>query len=620
MRYWGLDEAQNLAAAFYDLAEKEPEKLVYAQAQFDGQFESKHERRWVETQAKDVKERINKVAQYLKSTGVKKGTKVAIISTSRPEWMEADLAILACGGISISVYQTLPEREIAYILYDSGAEIVFAENEEQVKKVLKIGEQEWNIPATEDRPESKSRITIKKVISFENTMSSEIVTVYRQLVNGPAAPIPADLDKITRADLASFVYTSGTTGPPKGVVQTHGNHLANIRQAAESGLYVGTSTIMMFLPLAHSFAKLMGYIGFVTPASLKFIAIVDNKTSRMEPVSVTRDIREGSAKIVPIVPRLLEKMKDGILRQANAAGLKGTILTNAVRSAEELYEKGAHASFKTKMLFFLTAGIRTKIRHKLFGPHFMYCVVGGAKLPVPVAKFFDAIGIELLEGYGLTETCVATNVNPVGRKKIGSVGPLLSKDIELKILEDSELCYRGPNISLGYNNRKTATESSWDQDGWFHTGDLGSLDKDSYLTITGRKKEIIVGSTGKKVAPNDIEDKVKGCPYVSQIVMVGEGRAYCTALITLNEESVRDWGRSLNKDLSQKLSEDPEVKTLIWAFVQEINEKLANFEQIKQIAILPGDFTVDNLLLTPTFKIKRKLVEERFKDVVDGLY
>jgi len=189
MRYWGLDEAQNLAAAFYDLAEKEPEKLVYAQAQFDGQFESKHERRWVETQAKDVKERINKVAQYLKSTGVKKGTKVAIISTSRPEWMEADLAILACGGISISVYQTLPEREIAYILYDSGAEIVFAENEEQVKKVLKIGEQEWNIPATEDRPESKSRITIKKVISFENTMSSEIVTVYRQLVNGPAAPI-----------------------------------------------------------------------------------------------------------------------------------------------------------------------------------------------------------------------------------------------------------------------------------------------------------------------------------------------------------------------------------------------------------------------------------------------
>lgn len=618
MKYWGLDEAKNIGAAFFAAANTDSARPVYAQAQYDGHLESKEHRRWVTSTYADVKPKVCKIAKYLKTLGVKKGSKVAILSTSRPEWMEADIAIVSLGGITISIYQTLPEAEVAYILFDSGADIVFAENEEQAKKLINIHGREWDIPGTEDRPAQKAKILIKKIITFEDSFPDSLMIDYRDLIKGPECEVPNEIKELSRQDLASFVYTSGTTGPPKGVVQTHGNHLSNVRQAAESGLFSDDSTIMLFLPLAHSFAKLMGYIGFLTPASLKFIAIIDTKTSRMEPVSVTRDIREGSANIVPIVPRLLEKMRDGIVRQAASKGLKGVILGATINSALAVYDK--RASVGAHLLYLLTTGIRKKICLTLFGPHFKYCISGGAKLPVAVARFFDAIGVEVLEGYGLTETCVATNVNRYGNKKIGTVGPLLSKDIEIKILEDGEIAYRGPNISLGYHNRKAATAASWDNEGWFKTGDLGSIDNDGFLTITGRKKELIVSSNGKKIAPQDIEDKLKNSPYVSQVVLCGEGKPYCTALVTINEESIKMHFQNGNKPVPQKLSEDPAVKDLIWSHIDKVNGGLANFEQVRKISILPVDFTLDNGLLTPTFKVKRKLVENKYRELIEGMY
>lgn len=618
MKYWGLDEAKNIGAAFFAAANVDLTRPVYAQAQYDGHLESKEHRRWVTSTYADVKPKVCKLIKYLRSLGVKKGSKVAILSTSRPEWMEADIAIVSLGGVTVSIYQTLPEAEVAYILFDSGADIVFAENEEQAKKLINIHGREWDIPGTEDRPPQKSKVLIKKIITFEDSFPDSLMIDYREIIKGPSGEVPKEIEELTRADLASFVYTSGTTGPPKGVVQTHGNHLSNVRQAAESGLFSDTSTIMLFLPLAHSFAKLMGYIGFLTPASLKFIAIIDTKTSRMEPVSVTRDIREGSANIVPIVPRLLEKMRDGISRQAASKGLKGLILGSTVNSALDVYEK--RASLKSKLLFLLTTSIRKKICLKLFGPHFKYGISGGAKLPVAVARFFDALGVEILEGYGLTETCVATNVNRFGNKKIGTVGPLLSKDIEVRILEDGEIAFRGPNISLGYHNRKTATAASWDNDGWFKTGDLGAIDSDGFLTITGRKKELIVSSNGKKIAPQDIEDKLKNSPYVSQVVLCGEGKPYCTALVTINEEAIKLLLQNSGREIPAKLSEDSHIKDLIWNHVDKVNSGLANFEQVRKISILPNDFTLDNGFLTPTFKVKRKLVETKYKDLIEGMY
>ncbi|MDZ4786600.1 MAG: long-chain fatty acid--CoA ligase [bacterium] len=620
MNHYGLDTAQNLAKAFYDMANAHPERIVYSQAQYDGTLESKNERRWVATNYEVVKSRINKIAALLKIIGVKKGTRVAIISSSRPEWMEADFAILACGGVSISIYQTLPDSDVAYILYDSEAEIVFAENEEQVSKLISINNKDWNIAGTEDRDPLVAKISIKKIIVFEECIKHDLLVQFSSIVSATEAQNPIEIASIQRNDLASFVYTSGTTGPPKGVMQTHGNHLSNVRQARDAEFYQDDSSLMLFLPLAHSFAKLMGYVGFLTPATLKFAAIVDTKTSKLEPVSITRDIREGSASIVPIVPRLLEKMRDGVMRQTEKPGLAGSILKLTIESAVEIYEKGEKASFKAKLFKTLLAGIRRKIQLKLFGAHFKCCVSGGAKLPVPVGRFFDALGIEILEGYGLTETCVATNANRLGNKKVGTVGPVLSTDIEMKILDDGEVCFRGPNISLGYHNRVKATQSSWDKDGWFRTGDLGILDSDKFLTITGRKKELIITSNGKKIAPNEIEDRLKSCPYISQIIMVGEGRPFCGALLTLNEEAIKYWAKSQGKQLMTPLDQDKSVRNLIWSYFEKVNEKLPNFEQIKKIAVLPGDFTIDNGLLTPTFKVKRKLVEERFKENIEALY
>jgi long-chain acyl-CoA synthetase len=622
MKFWGLDESANLGAAFFSIADAFPNSVVYSQAQYDGQLESREHRKWIATNFADVKSRVCKIARYLESLNIKPGSRVAILSTSRPEWMEADLAIISLGAVSVSIYQTLPEPEVAYILFDSGADVVFVENEEQANKIAKINGNTWDIQGTEDRPAAQEKIEIKKIISFEDCPEDPMTVNLRTIINSSEAGVPRTVATIKRNDLASFVYTSGTTGPPKGVMQTHGNHLSNVRQAAQSGLFKDSSTIMLFLPLAHSFAKLMGYVGFLTPASLKFIAVIDTHTSRMEPVSVTRDIREGSANIVPIVPRLLEKMKEGILRQSHAPGAKGLLLRNMLSSSLEVYDKGSAAPVSAKILNFLLGPLKRKIKMKLFGEHFNYCISGGAKLPVHVGKFFDALGVEILEGYGLTETCVATNVNRLGNKKVGTVGPLLSPDIELKIEDDGEICFRGPNISLGYYNRKTATHASWSSDGWFKTGDLGAVDKDGFLAITGRKKEIIVSSNGKKIAPNDIEDHLKNFPYVSQVMLCGEGKPYCSAIFTLNEDSVKRWfeGSRYSLAADSKYSQDERVRDLIWSHVEQVNSKLANFEQIRKITIVSGDFTVENGLLTPTFKVKRKTVENRFKDLIEQMY
>lgn len=621
MDFRHLDEMQSIPSAFFAIAEQLPQGIVYSQAQYDGHLESRSARKWVSTNFSQVFERVCKIAARLSEIGVQPGDKVAILSSSRPEWMEADLAILSIGGVSVSVYQTLPEVEIAYILFDSGASVVFVENEEQAQKILNISNNSWDIQGNEDRASSNQKIKVRRIISFEDCKIDPLVENLREIFKKCEFRIPEWVSNLKRNDLACLVYTSGTTGPPKGVMQTHGNHLANIRQAGISGLFAESSSIMLFLPLAHSFAKLMGYIGFLTPAMLKFIAVIDTRTSRMEPVSVTRDIREGSADIVPIVPRLLEKMREGIIRQSFQPGLGAAILKTFIGVSSEIYQKRGAASLRSKVAHLLLGGIRKKVANRLFGAHFKYCISGGAKLPVHVAEFFDSMGIEILEGYGLTETCVATNVNRFGKKKVGTVGPVLSEDIQLSISEDGEIWFRGPNVTSGYYNRQTATKASWTEDGWFKTGDMGALDADGYLSITGRKKELIVSSNGKKIAPNDIEDKLKNTPFVSQVMLCGEGKAYCSALVTLNSEIIKKHFENTGHPLtSVDLADSREVLALLWSHIDKVNAELANFEQVRKIRIVPGDFTVENGLLTPTFKIRRKAIEQRFKDLIESMY
>lgn len=615
-----LDNYKNIPTAFFNRAEATPERVVYSQAELS----AVGPRVWRETRYETVRERVLKLTTFFQSNGVSRGDKVAIIANTRPEWLEADIAILSAGGVVVSVYQSLLAHDIGYILFDSGAEVVVAENQEQVDKILKLLAEPCTIPATEDRPAQEVRLKIRLILAMEPVASNPVVVGWNGVMAKETAlkERPEVVASIERNDLATLVYTSGTTGPPKGVMQTHGNHLSNIRQVFQGELYREDDYLFLFLPLAHSFAKLIGYIGFLTPAKLKFAAVTDRTSSRADPTSISRDIREGSADVVAVVPRLLEKMEEGVMNKT-LNGLMGRLLGRVIQRSLEVYrarQARKPVSLGAQIFVEATDFLRTKVRHALFGPNFRYAISGGAKLPVETAEFFGALGMEILEGYGLTETCVATNVNRSGRAKIGSVGPVLAKDIEIKIETDGEICYRGPNITQGYYNRPTATKASWDSQGWFHTGDLGSLDHEGFLSIVGRKKELIVTAGGKKIPPEGIEQKLKASRYISQAVLMGEGKPYCVALVVLNLPEVRAHFQLLGAPLGGELHTDTRVHALVWSDIVKINDSLASFESIKKIFIIPEEMTVENGLLTPTFKVKRKSVANRYLAEYEALY
>ncbi|WKZ56176.1 MAG: long-chain fatty acid--CoA ligase [Bdellovibrionota bacterium] len=614
------DDYRNIAQAFYANARAHRDRQVYSQAQIDpNNYDGTRE--WTGRTFSQVEDRVRRIAGYLFSLGIGAGDKVAIVSNSRPEWMEADLGILTLGAVSVSVYPSLTSPEIGYILFDSNTQVVFAENIEQLEKLKRIMSHDFDVPGSEDRAPAKARLQLKKIILFDGDASGSGETVDLETVLQSSKPFDLALvSGIEKESLASLVYTSGTTGPPKGVHQTHANHLANVRQAMQCGVFHSNPSLMLFLPLAHSFAKLIGYLGFLTPAELKFCGITSRSSSKPDPASWTRDIREADANIVPVVPRILEKMQSGIEEKALKGGLGGMLVRATLRGARAHFiarRDGTALSFADALRYRLTGGLRKKIQRALFGSDFWYAVSGGAKLPVPVGEFFESLGVIILEGYGLTETVVATNVNRAESRRIGSVGPVLAPDIELRIAEDGEILFRGPNVSKGYYNRPTATRQSWDDQGWFHTGDIGKVDQDGFLYITGRKKEIIVTAGGKKIPPESVETVLKQSPIISQAVLLGEGKPYCVALFTLNMEALKQ----ALKDTGQiDVHTDQRVHKVVDSAVQKANEQLASYEQVKRFAILADEFTVDNGTLTPTFKVKRNVVAIRYKELIEGLY
>jgi long-chain acyl-CoA synthetase len=610
-----LDTDASIPSAFYRVASEFPQALVYRQAASSS--EPARQANFAEVRA-----RVNRISSYLKSMGIGKGSCVAILSQTRPEWLEADLAILACGAVVVSIYQTLPAQDVGYILFDSAADIVFAENQEQVSKLFHLLSEPCSIPATEERAAQHVQVAIRKIVSFESVEPHEKVISWRSLLDIADPGMPT-FEYIQRDDLASLVYTSGTTGPPKGVMQTHGNHLSNVRQAFQSTLYDGSSRIFLLLPLAHSFARLMGYICFLTTAELAFPGIADQSSSKTNPAAVMKDLREANATIVPLVPRLIEKMRDGVEAQALSGGLKGLLLSSAIGAARRVYE--ARRLSDTPVVFDLLLSkllspIVRKIGAKLFGSQLCAVISGGAKLPSAVAHYFAALGVPVLEGYGLTETCVATNVNRLVCNRIGSVGPLLAADIELRLESDGEICFRGPNITRGYFKRQAATAAAWDEQGWFHTGDLGSVDGEGNLSIIGRKKEIIVSSNGKKVAPDPIEQKLTASRYINQAVLFGDDRPYCVALLYPDPIAVQAWAVRQGLHFALPLHLEPAVQELLWAEVEAVNAGIAGFERVRRILLIPEEMTVDNSLLTPTFKIRRKEVARHFAGAIAKLY
>jgi long-chain acyl-CoA synthetase len=609
-----MNSLESIPQAFFAIAEREPDRTVYRQSNREGSA-------FFVRSYSEVRTRISKLSNYFKKIGVIHGRAVAIISNTRPEWMEADIAILAAGGVVISVYQSLTPQDIGYILHDAQADIVVVENEEQLEKIRYLETHDIVIPAVEDRPQKQVRLAFSGILAFESTTLHPLVTSLEHVLS--TGDDRCSIAPLKLSDIASLVYTSGTTGPAKGVVQTHGNHLANVRQAREADIYQESSSIFLLLPLAHSFAKLMGYIGFLRGAELVFPAVSNPKSSKPDPELVMRDLARSGSTVIPIVPRLLEKMREGIVEKGRGNSLKAKILTTTLRVATQrgiALRAKQQVPLLVSLLYRITGGIRAKISKALFGTRFLYAISGGAKLPVPVADFFSDIGIEILEGYGLTETCVATNVNRSGKNCIGTVGPVLSQDIEVRIAEDGEILFRGPNVARGYYQRPQATAQAWDSDGWFHTGDLGLIDEAQRLIINGRKKELIVTSGGKKIPPEAIEIQLKTVPLVSQALLVGDGRQYCVALLTLVPTAVQQWLRETGSDALDEQLQRTKIEAYLMSEVEKINARLASFETVKKIAVVPDEFTIDNGMLTPTFKVKRSVVEKRYREVIEGLY
>ncbi len=609
-----IQSADSLPQLFSHVVKQWPDSVVYSQAQII----SPERREWRAATYREVSRKIWRLAHYLASRGVKAGDRVAIISFTRPEWMLADLAILYLGATSVSIYQSISAMETGYILFDAGVSWIFAENEEQVQKLKELERSPCPIPATEERAAQTINLKLAPLVTFE---AVEGYLSVADILANPSIP-ETEPTLPPGADVASLVYTSGTTGPPKGVVQTHKNHLANIWQAARTGLFAPDGDLFLFLPLAHSFARLIGYLGFLTPTALRFPAVADTRSSVLNASSVLRDLREEGAQVVPMVPRLLEKLMNGVLEKANAGGIGAGILALTISSHRQVY--GSHrdavaASIGPLIISVLTTPIARKIRRQLFGERFRHVVSGGAKLPVAVNEFFASLGIQIYEGYGLTETCVATNVNRVGQNKIGSVGPCLEQ-VQCRIAEDGEILFKGPNIARGYHGRTAATRAAWDSEGWFHTGDLGRLDDQGFLFITGRKKELIVTSGGKKVSPLMIEEKLTASPFISSAVVLGDGRPYCIALVMLDVPLVKQWAERRGIELAPVISDDSNVFAHISSEVAAVNEKLSRFETIKKFAIIDQELTIENGFLTPTFKVKRGMVEKKYASLIAALY
>jgi long-chain acyl-CoA synthetase len=560
------------------------------------------------TQVGDI---VRELATGLIALGRRPGEAVGILSGSRAEWVQADFAILSAGCVTIPIYPTYPPELIHYIVSDAGVKTLIVEDPGQLAKVLEVRgkldglEQVVVIQGYEGREPSPTTLTWDALRRTGREQAERL--------KGDVARRVAD----TRpADTATIVYTSGTTGPPKGVVQTHGNHVAALASASQALRLTEGDVHLLFLPLAHSFARLEGFTGPHRGLTTAFAESLDK---------LRENLPETRPHFLCSVPRVFEKVYAGALAKAEGGSpLKRKIFRWAVGVGKEVSRlKQAKQPVPGGL------GLRYRIAEKLvfskmhaaLGGRLRFAISGGAPLSREIAEFFHAAGILILEGYGLTETCPVLTFNREDNYRFGSVGQALP-GVELKIAPDGEILGRGSNIAKGYFKQPEATAEVFLADGWFATGDIGRLDEAGFLFITDRKKDLIVTAGGMNIAPQNIENLLKGDPFISQAMVHGDRRAYPVALITLNPDELRAFVQAqgvMNLDPAA-LAKHPKVLERVARIVEERNTELQSYAKIKKFAIVPEDFTVDNGMLTPTLKVKRKVVQEKYQAVIEGLY
>ena len=572
--------------------------------------------------SKELFESVRDLSLGLSALGLSKGDRVAVISESRPEWILTDLAVTAVGGITVPVYPTLSAAQARYILSDSGARIAVVSTIEQLEKVQAVRHQLSAIEAV-ILMEGPAEAHSPSVLSFDAVRERGHARMVAEW--GVAREFRDAARAVSPDDLATIIYTSGTTGEPKGVMLTHAALVANMMSGAQALEVNEEDVALSFLPLSHAFERMVCYVYLLRGVTLIFAESLE---------TIGRDVPIVKPTVITGVPRVYEKMhsrisltgqsgspaKSAIFRWAVNVGMaRGRAVLSGRRPAPLLAMQSALAD---RLVF-------SKIRNGV-GGRLRYLVSGSAPLGVSLAEFFHGLGLPIIEGYGLTETAPILTVNPASAPRAGTVGKAVS-GVELRIAADGEILARGPNVMTGYYNKPEATADVI-KDGWFHTGDIGSIDAEGYLSITDRKKDLLVTSGGKKIAPQPIENVLKQSPLISEAVVLGDRRKYAAALIVPDfaalERRLRDLGRAPQPAASganavaerEQLVKRPDVVALYQEIVDGLNRELSQYERIKRIAILPREFTILSGELTPSLKVKRKVVEEKWRAEIEGIY
>jgi long-chain acyl-CoA synthetase len=561
---------------------------------------------WQSTSHRELQEDVRAGALAIEASGVRRGDRVAIITENRPEWPVADFACLCSGVIDVPIYATLPSDQIAYIMRDCGARMIFVSTAEQLAKIEEIRNQ---LPALE------------KVVVFDDVpvdgqralTLKQFLEIGRKAIGaGRGADFKEKALQAKPDDLATILYTSGTTGQPKGVMLSHNNIFSNT-QAVRDILPVGQQDVALsFLPLSHIFQRMVDYFLFWRGCRIAYVSQIDD---------VGQAMQEQRPTIVVAVPRVFEKIYGRVM---SVTGPRAKLVAWAAHVGDawaraKLEDRQPPAGVRIRYaiadrLVFSKLRARTGGRVRTF-------VSGSAPLNATVGLFFFGAGLPILEGYGLTETSPVTNVNLRTKIKFGSVGPPVP-GTEVRIAEDGEILIRGPQVMLGYYNMPDATREVIDEEGWFHTGDIGEIDADGYLRITDRKKELIVTAGGKNVAPAPMENMMRTNNYVTEAVVVGDRRPYPIVLVVPNFDVLEGWaaGQGIATKDRSALIADERVRQLMEKEVLGAVNSFARYERPKKVALLEREFTIERGELTPTMKVKRRIVEKAYADRIEALY